>query len=142
PWSETVFSTRAIGTVVLAMGGRLIGSASNAQQACNVQSFPNIQVTISPAAVTLLPSGTQQFSVEVTGDTDTAVIWSVQEGSAGAFAPPPGLSPAPPAAGPFHVVATSHADSTRSATATIVVQPPQIQVSVSPPAGTLFQGST
>src|SRR6202022_5201003 len=85
PWSETFFSTRAIGTVVLSSGGTRITSAPNQQQPCRSARFPLVQVVVTPAAAGVLPSGTQQFSAQGTGDSDIAVLWSVQEGATGGF---------------------------------------------------------
>src|SRR6266478_2225168 len=118
PWSETFFSTQAIGTVVLSSGGRRIVSTPNQQQPCDPPSFPLIQVELAPTATNLLTSGTLQFSAQVTGANDTAVLWSIQEGSLGGFVDAPELYTAPATAVTFHVVATSHADPTRAATAT------------------------
>jgi hypothetical protein len=141
--SETFFATRAIGTVVISAGGVRIGSAPNQQAVCPTDASPLIQVAVSPGAASVSPRGTQQFSAQVTGDSDTAVVWSVQEGAAGGFVDATGLYTAPAGTGTFHVIATSHADPRRSSTAVVGVQTQPIQVAVSPttasitPLGTL-----
>jgi hypothetical protein len=80
-----------------------------------------VSVTISPSAVNLAPSGTQQFTATVTGSSDTSVIWTIQEGVSGGTITGSGLYSAPAPVGVYHVVATSHADPTQSATATVGV---------------------
>jgi hypothetical protein len=140
PWSETFFSTQAIGTVVLTAGGRRITSASNLQQTCTPPGFSLVQVATTPAATSMFVSTTQLFSAQVTGDNDTAVLWSVQEGSFGGFVDASGLYTAPAIAGTFHVVATSHADPTRSAAATVTVRPRVVAVTVEPGVATVISG--
>ena len=140
PWSETFFSTQAIGTVVLTASGRRITSASNLQTVCTPQGFPLVQVALTPTGASVSASSTQQFSAQVTGDNDTAVVWSVQEGSSGGFVDANGLYTAPAAGGTFHVVATSHADPTRSATATVTVRPLVVDVTVQPDTATVVAG--
>jgi len=78
-----------------------------------------VSITISPTSVNLNPNGTQQFTATVTGASDTSVIWTIQEGPSGGTVTGTGLYSAPVAVGVYHVVATSHADSTQSATATV-----------------------
>ena len=80
-----------------------------------------VTVTISPAAVNLPPNGSQQFTATVTGATDTSVTWSVQEGASGGTISSSGLYSAPAVLGTYHVVATSSADSTQSATAAVTM---------------------
>ena len=80
-----------------------------------------VSVTISPSAVNLAPSGTQQFTATVTGSSDTSVIWTIQEAPAGGTVTNSGLYSAPGAVGLYHVVATSNADNTQSAMATIAL---------------------
>src|SRR5438445_758268 len=123
-FSETVFTTRAIGTVILASGGVQLNSAANQQVSC-APPPPVVHVAVTPAVSTVPSSGTQQFAAQVTGTADTAVVWTVQEGASGGAVDPTGLYTAPATAGTFHVVATSRADSTRSARINVTVQLPQ-----------------
>ena len=83
-----------------------------------------ISVVISPPAVSLTTGATQRFTATVSGSTDAAVAWSVAEGPAGGSIDTTGLYTAPQAAGTFNVVAASHADPSRSATATVTVTKP------------------
>jgi chitinase len=79
-------------------------------------------VSISPPSASLGPDVTQQFTATVTGETDTSVTWSVQEGIPGGQITSGGLYTAPSTGGTtFHVVATSNADPTKSAVAPVAV---------------------
>jgi hypothetical protein len=83
-----------------------------------------ISVTVAPATATVSPGGTFTFTATVTGTTgaqSTAVTWSVQEGAGGGSVDASGHYTAPAAAGTYHVVATSVADTSKKATATISV---------------------
>jgi Galactose oxidase, central domain len=94
-----------------------------------------LQVAINPSSVNLDQGGTQTFSATVKGSSNTAVKWSVKEGPSGGNITGAGLYTAPAAAGTFHVIATSEADSTKTATATIVVR--SVSVTLSPVEATL-----
>ncbi|MBZ4399855.1 glycosyl hydrolase family 18 protein [Myxococcus sp. MISCRS1] len=80
-----------------------------------------VQVSVSPPAVTLPPGGTSTFVATVTGTTNTQVLWSVREGSAGGAVTQAGVYTAPATPGTYHVVAQSLADPSRSAEATVTV---------------------
>jgi PKD repeat protein len=82
---------------------------------------PGVSVSVSPSTTTVAPYGTQQFTASVTGTTDTAVAWSVQEGASGGTVTGSGLYTAPATAGTYHVLATSQADTSKSASATVTV---------------------
>ena len=86
-----------------------------------LHAFAAVSVTISPTSVNLTPSATQQFTATVTGASDTSVVWTIQEGAAGGSVTGAGLYSAPGVVGVYHVVATSNADPTQSATATVGV---------------------
>ena len=84
-----------------------------------------IDVSLTPRATSLTPSQTQRFTATVTGDANTAVDWSV-DGVAGGDAAvgtlsATGLYTPGSAAGAHSVTATSQADGTTSATATVGV---------------------
>jgi hypothetical protein len=96
-------------------------------------------VVVTPGGVGEVWQGTTvQFAAQVIGQTDQAVTWTVQEGSAGGVINSAGLYTAPSATGTFHVVATSQADPKASGIATVEVPP--VTVSISPPAETLRIG--
>jgi hypothetical protein len=85
---------------------------------------PAVAVLVSPATASVLTGGTVQLTATVTGSTNTAVTWKVQEGTTGGAVSSNGVYTAPSTAGSYHVVATSAADATKSATSTITVTAP------------------
>jgi WD40 repeat protein len=72
-----------------------------------------IVVSISPSTANLNQGATQSFTANV------AVNWTVQEGAAGGSITSVGVYTAPNKSGTFHVIATSQADTTKSATAMV-----------------------
>jgi Galactose oxidase, central domain/Bacterial Ig-like domain (group 2) len=120
--------------VVLGIIGTLFqlscGSGSRAES--NSQpSSSSISVKISPIAVSVPPGKSQQFSATVTGTDNFSITWSITEGDAGGSISGTGLYVAPAENGTFHVVATSQADSSKSATAEVLVEPVSIEVTPS-----------
>ncbi len=100
-----------------------------------------VSIQIAPTAVTLPPRGTQTFRATVAGAANTTVTWRVQEGGPGGAIASTGTYTAPAAAGTYHVVATSVADRTATASATVTVHS-GIGVSVRPVAVQLGNGDT
>ncbi len=98
-----------------------VSQADSTKSATATVDVPSISVAITPAAATVAPGGTETFSATVTGSVNTKVTWTVQEGAAGGAITGAGLYTAPSATGIYHVVATSAADTTRSATASVTV---------------------
>jgi hypothetical protein len=100
------------------------------QAACGGGSLPETQssppppvifVTISPTSATLPSGATVQFVTAVTGNSNTAVMWSASAGvvsSSGAF-----VAQAVTTNTAVTVTATSQADDTKSASATVTVVP-------------------
>ena len=82
---------------------------------------PPISITINPSTATVSEGGSQSFIATVTGSSDTAVTWSVQEGTVGGTITNSGVYTAPEGPGTYHIVATSQVDSSRSALATVTV---------------------
>jgi hypothetical protein len=81
----------------------------------------SIAVTIDPSEVTVSPGDAWIFHATVTGTSDTRVTWSVAE-SGGGQVDGNGVYIAPSnALGVFHVVATSVADRSKAARATVTV---------------------
>ena len=80
-----------------------------------------ITLAIHPPAVTIAPGQIIPFAASVTGASDTAVIWSVLEGAAGGQVSVQGVYTAPATGGAYHVVAASHADTSKTATAVVTV---------------------
>jgi Galactose oxidase, central domain len=99
-----------------------------------------VLVTIAPFSVNVDQGGTQNFIATVTGSSNTAVNWSVREGAAGGSITSAGVYTAPNSAGSFHVVATSQADATQSAAATVSV--PVVGVSVQPNVVSMTAGES
>ena len=100
-----------------------------------VRRWPRVGVTVSPSAASISTGARLQLAATVTGTTNTAVAWSVAEGSAGGSITAAGLYTAPATAGSYHVVATSAADPRKSATATLTVTAPAaVTVAIAPSA--------
>jgi len=87
-----------------------------------VQAMPvNITVSVTPSPVSVSTQAGQTFTATVTGATDKGVTWSIAEGSTGGTITADGTYTAPASPGTYHVVATSKADTTKSARATVNV---------------------
>jgi hypothetical protein len=96
-------------------------------------------LVVAPAAATVSPTGSIQFQATVPGESDPAVVWSVDEADGGTINGA-GLYTPPPHTGLFHVRATSAASSANYDVASVDVQP--ITVSVSPPSADLAIGTS
>jgi len=99
------------------------GGAASAQAHVTILSSvsSNISIAISPAATRMASGKSQQFSATLQGTGNTAVLWSASAGSvsnSGTFTAPDVTTDTRVA-----VTATSAADSTRKATANVVVNP-------------------
>ncbi len=107
-------------------------------------TVPAVQIGISPTSATLQSGHTQQFTATVTGASNTAVNWTATGGTITSS----GLFTAGTTAGNnFAVTATSVADSTKSASAGVTIQPappppPVVTVTISPTSATLQPGQT
>jgi hypothetical protein len=88
-----------------------------------------VAIEVIPSSATLAAAATQPFTSAVTGTLNTLVTWTVSEGSAGGTVSSSGTYTAPATLGSYHVVATSVADPTKSAVATV-------SVTNTPPSGT------
>lgn len=84
-----------------------------------VNAPPPISVAVTPVSATLAAGATQRFVASVAGTSNAAVTWTSSAGSIGAD----GVFTAPPAAGSAVVRATSVADPSKSATASVTVTP-------------------
>jgi hypothetical protein len=103
---------------------------------------PVVAVAVAPPSAAVASCKTATFTATVTGTSNTAVTWSVQEGAAGGTVTAAGVYTAPSTAGTYHVVATSQADSTKSAVATVTVSDQILSVSVNPAAATVPPGGS
>jgi sugar lactone lactonase YvrE len=104
-----------------------------------------VAVSISPESVALSPGGTQQFSATVTNAGNSAVIWGVTE-SGGGTVSGAGLYTAPASisggSAAFHVVATSVADPSKGATATVGINAMPVISSFSATPATIAPGQS
>lgn len=141
PWAdkEAPMNTRIGALVLLALLVVLTGCGANV-----------VSISISPLAANLNQGATQSFTAVITdnhgGTSNSGVNWAVQEGPPGGSIfgvveaingknTSMGVYTAPSKSGTFHVIATSQADTTKSATATVTVAP--LVVSIFPPSGVL-----
>ena len=109
----------ACGDVSTKLPSSLSSSASSANSS---QSSPSLAISPSNAMVT--QGDSLNFSATVPGSANASVNWSIQEGAAGGSITNAGVYTAPAASiGKFHVVATSVANATVTAVASVDVQP-------------------
>lgn len=80
-----------------------------------------VVVAVAPTAAVLGYGEQATFTATVGAAANGAVDWSVQEGISGGTVSTSGVYTAPSVAGTYHVVATSVADPSRSASATVTV---------------------
>jgi hypothetical protein len=111
----------------------------------------SISVTMSPTTASLTPQQTQQFNATVSGSSNTSVSWSVNGVAGGnttvGKVSSTGLYTAPaavPSPSTVTVQATSNADTTKSATASVTIVPPAatISVTMSPTSASLTPRQT
>lgn len=81
---------------------------------------PAVTISIAPASATMTAGSTQQFTATVSNTTNTAAAWTATGGSVSTN----GLYTAGLIAGTFNVTTTSVADSTKTATASVIILPP------------------
>jgi hypothetical protein len=107
-----------------------------------------VQVQVAPQGLDLATGASATLNVTITGAADATATWTVQEGDAGgtlavletAAGPATAvLYTAPASPGSYHVTATSLADPTQSATATVTVQP---NLAITPAAATVAVGAS
>lgn len=124
-------------------GSSKANPSSNGYASVTVTPSPAPTVAVSPLTASVAAGGTVAFSAVVTGSTNTAVTWSIQEGNCGSI-DATGLYSAPPFATSCRVIATSAADATATdvATVTVTAPPPPIAVTLSPPSATVAAGGT
>jgi hypothetical protein len=110
----------------------------------------SIAISVSPAAKTLDVNQSQQFTATVTGSTNQNVTWSV-DGVAGGNSTDGSITTAglytapsiPPSPNSVTITATSSAEATQSAAATVgIVNPAPVLYSISPDAATAGDADT
>lgn len=102
----------------------------------------SVSISVSPTGVTVASGASQKFSASVQGTSNTAVVWSASAGSIsseGSFVAPKVTSPTS-----VTVRAASAADSTKTASAVVTVNPgiTAISVTVSPSVASIGAGKT
>jgi hypothetical protein len=94
---------------------------------------PNVGISVDPTNSAIRAGASQAFTAIITGTSNTSVSWSITEGAAGGSITAGGTYTAPGIGGTYHVVATSQADNTKTASAAITVR----SISVAPNAPTI-----
>ncbi len=107
-----------------------------------VTLMPPVTVSVSPVATVAYASQTRQFTATVGNTTNTSVTWTLSPSvgtvsTAGLYTAPSSVTAQQSVA----VIATSVADPTKSAAATVTLMPP-VTVSVTPATATLFVTQT
>jgi hypothetical protein len=132
----------AVAVITLSLLATACGTGS-VKAAGAATAGQDVTVEVTPATTNVAVSGQQAFAAVVTGTANTGVTWSIREGTGGGTVDSAGLYTAPASTGTFNVVATSLADPTRSATATVnVLAVAPITVAVSPRTPSVVAGST
>ena len=108
---------------------------------------PPVTLSVAPTSASLLLGNTQAFTATVSGTTDTAVSWTVNGVAGGSSTvgtiSAAGLYTAPgdlPSPGTLDIRATSHADSTKSASAQVTIAS-DIALSLTPGAASVELGA-
>ena len=93
-----------------------------ASATASVSVAPVVSVSVSPTSVAMPQKWQQQFAATVSGPSNTTVTWSVKQGTG--TITQSGLYTAPQAVETDVITATSQADSTKSASASVTVVAP------------------
>lgn len=101
-----------------------------------------VRVTISPSSPSVSAGGTVEFTATVTNTANTAVSWTKSGGTFTQTGSTWASYTAPATPGTYTVTATSLADSTKKATATVTVTAPVVTVTIDPTSASLFTGGT
>jgi hypothetical protein len=105
------------------------GGGSNSAPSSGSSSGSAITVNVSPSNATVPPGGQEQFTATVSGTSNTSVSWNVN-GTAGGNSTNGTISgsglyvapPAPPSPSTVTINAVSQADTTKSGSASLVIQ--------------------
>lgn len=119
------------------------GGASSSAPVSNLPVTP-VSVTVSPGSANLGTGGTQQFAATVTGSANTAVTWAVVGSASNGTISLTGLYTAPatvPNPAQVTVTATSAADPTKSASATVTILA-GLFVQITPTTATVQTGAS
>jgi hypothetical protein len=111
---------RRFGAATRAALGSLLAVAAFAACSDSGPTGSAVVVSVTPAAVTLTIGATHEFAATVSGHSNTAVTWSVNEADGGTISAT-GVYLAPATPGVYHVRAASVARPASSAAATVTV---------------------
>lgn len=136
-------------TVTASASGQPDTTLSNIDAAASIVNITMgaaaVRVSLTPASVSLNQSASQQFTAAVSGSTNTGVTWSLSPNVGtlvnGLYTAPSTIS----SAQTVTVIATSSADPSKSATASITLNPPPpggVQVTISPSTVTMAPGGS
>jgi len=118
-------------------------ATKSATATVTVTAPPVVSVSLAPSTASVDACQTRTFTVSVTGTSNSAVTWSVQEGASGGTVTSGGVYRAPATAGTYRVVATSQVDSTKSGVATVTVGAEKVlSVAVNPQQASAQTGGT
>lgn len=128
----------AAGVFALTVSATNAVGSNSKQFSLTVNAAATVAVSLSPASVTLTQSQTRSFSATVTNTGNTAVTWALSPAlgsitATGLYSAPASITSSQTTA----VKATSVADPTKSATATVTLTPP-VTVSLTPSSVSLL----
>ncbi len=118
--ARALVRTRAITVAVLVLLGLSLIACGGSSSKSTSTPPATVAVATNVPTATMSANGAQTFTATVTGSTNTAVTWSVQEANGGTITQA-GVYTAPSTAGTYHVLATSQADPTKVATIAVTV---------------------
>jgi len=119
-------------------------NSDKTKKATAIVTVANVTITVAPPTATVAANGKQTFTAEVTGNPEKRVTWKVEEPNGGTITAD-GVYTAPEKGGPYHIVATSRADSNANARAAVMISTPTapgINLSISPAEVVMLPGST
>jgi hypothetical protein len=123
----------SLGWGLLAVAPFLILTACGGGTSSAPPASPHdVTVTITPPSASVSAGALQKFTAAVAGTSNGAVVWSVAEANGGAI-DANGNYTAPMKAGSFHVIATSQATPSGSATVALSVSAPAPVFNTTPP---------
>jgi hypothetical protein len=143
----TASDNRALFAVVISNSA---GSTTSNAATLNVAAAGAVAIAVSPTSTTVAAGATRQFTATVTGNSNSAVTWSLNgsgcNGAACGSISGGGLYTAPlsaPSPATLQVTVTSVADPTKSASASVnVVVATAILLSISPTSASVTTAST
>jgi len=128
-WQNSGALTAVVPATLVVQAGTISVTVANPGANAGVSAPVNFivasGVAVSPSTVSVPASSVQSFTAAVSGGG--AITWSVEEGTSGGTITSSGIYTAPSQTGTYHVVATSSANTSESATASVnVVTGPSI----------------